>query len=177
VTAAAAACSILIAACGSGSSAPTGFSSQGANNPTGPQVRQAILAFTDCMRAHGVAGLVTPDPAALKSELAPSSPHSPQFARALPTCSHLLPSGASPPTASQTRAQTAAALAFARCIRSHGFPSFPDPTTTGQLTHEMLAAAGINIHQPAVITAGDACAGVTHGFITKAKIARFVAGH
>ena len=48
-------------------------------------------------------------------------------------------------------------LAFARCIRSHGFPSFPDPTTNGQLTHEMVAAAGINLHQPAVLQAGDAC--------------------
>jgi hypothetical protein len=31
--------------------------------------------------------------------------------------------------------------------------------------------------QPAVLEAGDACAGVTHGLITKAIVARFVAGH
>ena len=59
-------------------------------------------------------------------------------------------------------------LAFARCMRSHGFPSFPDPTSTGELTHEMLANAGINLHQPAVVQAADACVGVTHGVITKA---------
>jgi hypothetical protein len=76
-----------------------------------------------------------------------------------------------------TQAQKAAALAFARCIRAHGFPNFPDPSATGQLTHEMIAAAGINLHQPAVLQAGDACAGVSHGFITKATVARFVAGH
>ena len=68
-------------------------------------------------------------------------------------------------------------LAFARCIRSHGFPSFPDPTSSGELTHEMLANAGINLHQPAVLQAADACVGVTHGVITKAVVARFVAGH
>jgi len=40
----------------------------------------------------------------------------------------------------------------------------------------MLTNAGINLHQPAVVQAADACVGVTHGFITKAAIARFVAG-
>ena len=41
----------------------------------------------------------------------------------------------------------------------------------------MLANAGIDLHQPAVMQAADACVGVTHGFITKAAVARFVAGH
>ena len=177
---AAAACSMLIAACGSSSSTTAGVSSQGANNPNNPnsaQIQRAILAFTDCMRAHGVAGLANPGPEALKGELAPSTPHSPAFVRAFPACSHLLPFGGPQDDRGTDPRETAAALAFAQCIRNHGFPSFPDPTTTGQLTHEMVAAAGINLNQPAVVQAGDACAGVTHGFITKATIARFVAGH
>ena len=41
----------------------------------------------------------------------------------------------------------------------------------------MLASAGIDIHQPAVVRAADVCVGVTHGLITKAGVARFVAGH
>jgi hypothetical protein len=41
----------------------------------------------------------------------------------------------------------------------------------------MLASAGIDLHQPAVLQAADACVGVTHGVITKAVVARFVAGH
>jgi hypothetical protein len=87
----------------------------------------------------------------------------------------------SPPQHSQSappsQAQLAAALAFARCIRSHGFPSFPDPTRSGQLSHEMLASAEIDLHQPAVVQAADACVGVTHGFLTTATLARFVARH
>ena len=67
-------------------------------------------------------------------------------------------------------------LAFAGCLRSHGFPSFPDPTSTGDMTHEMLASAGIDLHQPAVVQAADACVGVTHGYITKTDVARFIAG-
>jgi hypothetical protein len=67
-------------------------------------------------------------------------------------------------------------LAFARCMRSHGFPSFPDPTSTGLVSRQMLANAGINLHQPAALTAGDACVSVTHGMITKAELARVAAG-
>lgn len=174
---AAAACCLLLAACGSGSSATAGASGQISGNPDPARAQREILAFTACMHAHGVAGLANAAPSDLKAELAPSTPHSPAFQAALPACSHLLPFGESHETASQTQARKAAAMAFARCIRSHGFPRFPDPSTSGQLTHEMLAAAGINLHQPAVLQAGDACAVVTHGFITKAIVARFVAGH
>jgi hypothetical protein len=68
-------------------------------------------------------------------------------------------------------------VAFARCLRSHGFVNFPDPTSGGDLTHQMLATAQINLQQPALVQAADACVGVTHGVITKAVVARFVAGH
>ena len=67
-------------------------------------------------------------------------------------------------------------LAFARCIRGHRFPSFPDQTNSGDMTHQMLANAGIDLQQPAVLHAGDACVSVTHGLITKAAVAHFVAG-
>ena len=54
-------------------------------------------------------------------------------------------------------------MAFAHCMRSHGFLSFPDPTSRGQVTPQMLANAGINLQQPAVLQSGDACVSVTHG--------------
>jgi hypothetical protein len=171
---------MLVAACGSSSSVTAGASSQGDNNPSNAntaQVERQIRAFSDCMRAHGVVGLATPAPWALKSELAPSTPHSPAFVAALPICSHLLPFGAPHQTTAQTRARAVALLAFARCIRNHGFPGFPDPSTTGQITHEMVAAVGINVHQPAVLQAGYACVGASDGFITRAIVARFVAGN
>jgi CheY-like chemotaxis protein len=73
----------------------------------------------------------------------------------------------------QTR--EANAFRFADCMRSRGAPNFPDPTTRGQVTPQMLANAGINLQQPAVLQAGDACVGVTHGVITRAAVAQFVA--
>jgi hypothetical protein len=61
-------------------------------------------------------------------------------------------------------------------MRSHGFPSFPDPTSTGLVSLQMLANAGVNLHQPAVLPAADACVSVTHGLITRAAVARVAAG-
>jgi formylglycine-generating enzyme required for sulfatase activity len=40
----------------------------------------------------------------------------------------------------------------------------------------MIAAAGIDLRQPAAQQAGDACVRVTHGLLTKAGVARFIAG-
>ncbi len=169
----------MIAACGS-SSPSSAASSTSDSHPTQAQIQQGeqdAVAFAACMRSHGVADF--PDPT--------TSPH--EFKDALETktlafrtaetaCQHLLPRGGQhSQSAPPSRAQLAAELAFARCLRGHGFPSFPDPTSSGELTHETLASAGINLHQPAVVQAADACVGVTHGFLTRAAVARFVAGH
>lgn len=171
-----AACCVLLAACGSSSSAGASASGPAGDNPNTAQAQREIVEFVGCMRNDGVAGLATPTLADLKAMLAPSTPHSRAFQAALPDCAHLLPFGGPHDTPAQARSHKAAFMAFARCIRSHGFPSFPDPSTNGQITHEMVAAAGINLNQPAVRQAGDACVGVTHGFITTAIVARFVAG-
>jgi hypothetical protein len=177
--AAATAAAMVIAGCGSNSSS----SSTAGGQPTQAQIQQtqqAAVRFADCMRSHGVSNFPDPsiDPRAFKESLDPTTAHSPAFQPALSACQHLLPRGGqqnqSPPPG---QAQIAAELAFARCLRGHGFPSFPDPSSTGELTHEMLANAGINIHQPAALQAADACVGVTHGFLTRAAVARFVAGH
>ena len=56
----------------------------------------------------------------------------------------------------ESQGQIAAFLTFARSIRSHGFPSFPDPTSSGELTHQMVANAEISLREPAVLQAGAA---------------------
>ena len=92
----------------------------------------------------------------------------PQSQAAQRACRHLIPeSGLGPPeTATPTRTRLADALSFARCMRAHGFPSFPDPTSQGQLTPEMVTAAGIDLHQPKVLRAGLACVPASHGLLT-----------
>jgi hypothetical protein len=133
------------------------------------------------MRSHGVPGFPDPSssPRDFKFALDPRSGNasSPAFRVALGTCQHLLPDGGpSSESPARRQARIAAELAFARCLRAHGFPNFPDPNSSGELTPEMVTQAGIDIHQPAAIQAADACVGVTHGFLTKADIARAVNG-
>jgi len=170
---AATAVSLLAAGCGGGSFTTAATTTTATQN--------GALAYARCMRSHGVPNF--PDPIssggnnkeAIVSALKEVSNSQVQAAQT--ACMHL--NGGGPGTgqnAAQGQTHTAAMLAFAHCIRSHGFPNFPDPTSSGELTHQMLANAGINLHQPAVLRAGDACTSVTHGAITKAIVARFVAG-
>ncbi len=170
--------------------AATAIAACGSNSPSSPgsgghlayaQAQQDAVSFAQCMRSRGVPSFPDPtSPQEFKFSLSPSSganTRSPAFQSAETACQHLLPGGGPPgQSAAQDQAHTAALLAFARCLRGHGFPNFPDPNSSGQVTHEMLATAGINLHQPAVLQAADACAGVTHGVITKASVARFVTG-
>ena len=173
VAAAAIAAATLIATFGSSSPSSAG-------PPTQAQMRQGqhdAVRFAQCVRSHWVLNFPDPtSPQGFKQSIGASSEGSPVSRSAETACMHVLPGGGPPSqSAVQRQAQTVAARAFARCLRSHGFPNFPDPTSGGQLTHEMLANAGINLHQPAVVQAADACVGVTHGAVTRADVARFIA--
>lgn len=166
----------LIAACGSDSPTSRDVPTPG-GRPNQALTEQHAVAFSACMRSRGLRGFPDPATPAFKLALAPSSAHSPGFLSAYAVCRHLLPDDGVPgPGPPPDPGQIAAFVAFARCLRGHGFPSFPDPTSTGQLTHQMIANAGINLNQPATLQAADACVGVTHGVITKVDVARFVAG-
>ena len=128
------------------------------------------------MHTHGVNGLPSPvsSPAAFKHSFTTTTP---VYRSALGNCQRLIPGQENNNEgAAHTRKQIDAAIAFARCMRGHGFSRFPDPTSTGELSHQMLNAAGIDLQQPAVVRAADDCVSVTHGVITKALVARFIAG-
>jgi hypothetical protein len=171
----------LIAACGSSSHSPTHNSTSGETSINGhlmtvAQANQDMRHFASCMTTHGVQGLPNPvaEPAAFKHALTATAPG---FTSAMTACGHLLPgqeTDAQGPA--RTHQQVDAMLSFARCIRGHGFSRFPDPTSGGNLTHEMLAQAGIDLHQPAVVQAADACVHLTHRLLTRADVARFIAG-
>lgn len=164
----------VLAACGSNSPTSSSLSGSGGHQSFAAQ-QQEVVRFANCMRSHGVPNFPDPttSPRAFKTAF---NTKSPAFGSGYTACHQFLPGGGPRQNEQHTHAQIAAFLSFVSCLRSHGFPSFPDPTSTGELTHEMVAAAGINLHQPAVLQAGDACVGVTHGYITRADVARFVAG-
>jgi hypothetical protein len=125
---------VLIAGCGS--SNPSGSDSAAATK------RSSIVAFARCMRSHGVPNF--PDPGGngrggleIQGSQTTGSGASmmvngvavngPAFQSAMHTCHSYLPNGGRP-SASQSASERTAALAMARCMRSHGVPNFPDPT-------------------------------------------------
>lgn len=91
------------------------------------------LAYAHCMRTHGV--LEFPDP----SSTGASTPgnidlSSPQFQAARQACRSLEPPGRTFSTSGAgavSPRRQAQLLAFARCMRAHGVPSFADPPRAG----------------------------------------------
>jgi hypothetical protein len=121
------------------------------------------LAFARCMRSHGVPEF--PDPgASLPSHL---DPRSPAFQAAQQACRQLDPKRLPPPT-HPSAGQRQAALRFAQCMRTHGYPRFPDPTPTLPSTPSgivlgafavfyVLGPTGIHAHSPGFLHAATAC--------------------
>jgi hypothetical protein len=111
---------LLASACGSGS--PSRPSSAGT-------AYTQVVKFSQCMRANGVTNWPDPSSNGRTPSLNQIDPSSPAFERAYTACRKDSPSGLpGPPT--PTAAQLRFALAFAHCLRKHGFPQFPDPLAT-----------------------------------------------
>jgi hypothetical protein len=110
----------------------------------------AALAFSRCMRAHGVPDF--PDPDAQGSfPLFSTGVSKVTSVAANDVCRHLLPSGGTG-TPQQRQQKLAFALNVARCLRKHGYPTFPDPSASGQ-----TIPPGINTQSPQFQTAETRC--------------------
>jgi hypothetical protein len=137
---------LLVAGCG-GSSAPVA------------QQRQvsSYVAYAACLNKHGVevSALRT---GGLAWDVGPGVPArgSPSDLAAERDCRSLLPEGGlhQIPTAAQTEQSLALLLRWAKCIRAHGVPSFPDPTSRGL---RISPASGIKPNSPAFMAAQKSC--------------------
>jgi len=117
---------LAVACSGSPSAAPS--ASPGLGNV------QQLDVFAACMRGHGVQNFYfSNSPQARNSSTALSimghfvtgvNPRTSQFSTAMKACKHLLPGGGPPPV---TRQQIDNAVKFAACMRTHGYPDYPDP--------------------------------------------------
>ena len=155
--AAALACLALVAAaCSSAASSGTGTGSAGG----GGSAKHSELAFSRCMRAHGISDF--PDPSsqggiALNggpgSDLNPSSP---LFKAANNACKPLLPPHRALSPAQQAAAR-AQALKYARCMRAHGISDFPDPNSQGNFQIQASAGSGLDPNNPRFQAANKAC--------------------
>ncbi|MDE3131300.1 MAG: hypothetical protein KGL16_09110 [Acidobacteriota bacterium] len=176
---------VLIAACGASKKPPASNSGSASSNSGGAASRNSGISdayrYSACMRTHGVSNFKDPhvsqhgNSVAVAIHVDPAITGSPAFKSAQHACAHILPNGGNGPTQAQIQAHTDAILAFAKCMRQHGFPRFPDPNSQGQLPPSALSKAGINLQQPAIKPAADACVSVTHGIITKADINQAIA--
>jgi hypothetical protein len=92
----------------------------------------ASLAYSRCMRSHGVPNF--PDPKQVGGGIQVSgsasgiNPRSPLFTSAQQSCGHLLPGGGQLPTHAGQQQALARMLRTSRCMRAHGISGFPDPT-------------------------------------------------
>ena len=119
----AAACiAVVVAGCGgSGASKRTQRASAHAGQ---------FLAFSECMRSHGVTNFPDPSSAGGRIEIGSGSginPSSPSFQAAQKTCQHLLPGGG-PLNGKPTAQEIQAMVQVSECMRAHGVTGFPDPT-------------------------------------------------
>jgi hypothetical protein len=132
--------SLLASACGGsagtgvaqiGSTEATTTSSGSSGSGSSSDRRAALVAFSACMRKHGLPNFPDPKAVAHGYGLTLDSkngldPNSSQFKNAQRACKKLLPNGGT--TGPQEQAQQLQeALKYAACIRSHGIPDYPDP--------------------------------------------------
>jgi hypothetical protein len=162
---------LTVAACASGSKTPrvasvgtgttTTASQAGASSSGGDTPLAQGLAYSQCMRSHGMPNF--PDPIPTPSGgygyLMPRganaiSPQSPAYVGAQQACKSLAPQWW---TGGQqlSPAQEQAWLTWAKCIRANGVPSFADPTFSGGGAVQISGAGGSS--SPQLQSAMDAC--------------------
>jgi hypothetical protein len=167
--------SLLIVGCGS--SSPPSTAGQ---NPAKGDIAGGAYHYAACMRDHGVSNF--PDPkvsthgnSTSVSMVVPNTfASSPHFKTAESACRGILPMPNNAQIAAEQQAHKQDMLDFTACLRNHGLTGFPDPNAQGNLTPEMLTAAGIDLHTPKVLAAGIACVPSSHGAVSAADIHRAI---
>lgn len=146
----------LLTAC-SGSPSSTGSSTSPA--PSGSGGSPSALAFSRCMRSHGVASFPDP-PASFTGKFPGSSPQqlgvSPsRLQAASSSCQNLFPvlPGQAPLTVQEQRDYMRAAA----CMRSHGITAFPDPVFSGGHVSFTLPSGSADTSSPQFTRARQVC--------------------
>jgi len=133
LAAAVAGVALLAAGCGGGNGAGTAGP---AGSTAGPATYAQMAAYSQCMQSHGAPAFPNPAKGPGGGYGYPVDPQissqltGPGYNAALKACQKLKPKGGGL-TPAQRQAAINALLRFARCMRTHGLPDFPDPTTNG----------------------------------------------
>jgi hypothetical protein len=153
----------LLAACSGGSSG-SGVASAGTSPDTTTATQAGAhgspLAFSQCMRAHGIKDFPDPDSSGrIGIQAGPGSdlsPDNPTFQAAQDACKSFQPKGS--PANQQRNLQNA--LKYSQCMRAHGVKDFPDPVQTGQgvgISIKGGQGSDLNPNNPTFQTAQKVC--------------------
>jgi hypothetical protein len=164
VVAALAVTALLAAACGGG-----GPHGPGSGSSSDQNTAAQVDAYASCMRSHGdpsiyftlQKGSPSPPPAgdmgsAIGGYMAYFDPSSPGYQAAKKACQHLspFPSSAGPGPSHQ---QFLEELKRANCMRSHGYPNWPDPNPTTGLSVTVTGSPPRSAITPQFKAAAKAC--------------------
>jgi len=164
---------LLAAACGGNRS---GIGSSGPAYVSGSTTSASNVAYSACMRSHGVPNY--PDPDSSGQLPKPDAHHlgvsSTQLQATQQACQHLLPNtGRAINVGSVQQCMLAddcpkslvqqvlnEERRFARCMRSHGVPNWPDPITDSQgrpVFAISISKDGFNPYSPPIWAKGNEC--------------------
>ena len=146
---------ITLLASGCGGSPSSG---PGATSTTGTPAATKAVAYSNCMRAHGVDVSVGSN-GNLSSGGGSGGASSQTVQAAQNACRHLLPNGGQPSQAQQ-QANLKQALKYTQCMRSHGMPDFPDPSAN---PNGPIGFNHVDAGAPAYAKANQACKSVLPG--------------
>lgn len=110
------------------------------------------IRFTDCLREQGL-DVSDPEPGRNLPRLAPGAKvDRGKLQDALRACREFAPNGGQPWQLDPEQVERV--REFARCMREHGVPEFPDPDADGRI---QPGKAGLDPQDPAVRAAFDTC--------------------
>ncbi|HEX6763463.1 MAG TPA: hypothetical protein VF094_11750 [Gaiellaceae bacterium] len=130
---------------------------------------QTPLAYARCIRAHGVPNFPDPDSKGAFDKQALRSPTAnPRYQTASETC-HRRGSVLGPgvqPSHLGVRQMMNDLLSFARCVRSHGVPNWPDPSANaeGPDSPGFGNTPGVDTQAPQVLDAIGTCQHLVPGY-------------
>jgi hypothetical protein len=136
----------LVAACG-------GAAHSGPHHQT---EAQALLAFSACIRAHGISNFPDPQPGGgfARAALNPIDENSPQFLSADKSCRTLGIASGFDHGPGYLQKHVQQEIAQSECMRKHGVPNMPLPDAQGQI----VFPPGLSPRSPAMQAASKHCA-------------------
>ena len=145
---------LLISACGGSS-----------NTPTRTDPADRALAFSRCMRTHGVKDFPDPQVSSggavkLQFKSGAGSPDPQTMEKAQQACRHLIAAGAKKLTPQERVEREEQVTKFARCMREHGVNLHADTSGGGIQIQVHPGSGGPNPESPSFQAAQKACQGL-----------------